>query len=132
MSATHDDFFKTITIYSQESKIKGNVYDSWTYLGTGDDGDELHYKKFKENYAWFKTLYGKPKKHKEFLGDEHTTTGYLILYKFDCGAKEMGIKSRGYLTKDGVVDSDQTKDLLIDMEVPFPDTMEEFLFRVLL
>ena len=66
------------------------------------------------------------------MGDEHTTTGYLILYKFDCGAKEMGIKSRGYLTKDSVVDSDQTKDLLIDMEVPFPDTMEEFLFRVLL
>ena len=119
-------FLITITIYSQESKKEGKVYDGWTYLYTKDNGDELHYKKFKENYAWFKTLFGKPKKHKELSGEEHTTIGYLILYKFDCSAKELGWKSIGYLTEGGVVDSDHKVDVLIDMEVPFPDTMQEF------
>lgn len=119
-------FLITITTYSQESKIEGKDYDGWTYIGNQDDGDELYYKNFKENFTWFKTLYAKPKKHKEFLGDEHTTIGFMVLYKFDCDAKEMGVKTQGYLTKEGIVDSDQTKDLLIDMEVPFPDTIAEF------
>jgi len=120
-------FLITIATYSQESKEEGKDYGGWIFMTSQDNGDEIYYQTFKKDYTWFKTVYNKPKEHKElFVEKPHKITGHLTLHKFDCDAKEMGIKSRGYLTKEGIVDSNQTADVLITMEVPFPDTMAEF------
>jgi hypothetical protein len=120
-------FLITIATYSQESKEEGKDYGGWIFMTSQDNGDEIYYQTFKKDYTWFKTVYNKPKEHKElFVEKPHTITGHFTLYKFDCDAKEMGVKSRGYLTKEAVVDSNQTADVLITMEVPFPDTMAEF------
>ena len=118
-------FLITIATYSQESKEEGKDYKGWIFISSEENGDELYYQKFKKDYTWFKTVYNKPKEHKElFVEKPHTITGHLTLYKFDCDEKELGIKSQGYLTEDGVVDYNQ--DRFEKMKVPFPDTMQMY------
>ena len=118
-------FLITIATYSQESKEEGKDYKGWIFISSEENGDELYYQKFKKDYTWFKTVYNKPKEHKElFVEKPHTIIGHLTLYKFDCDEKELGIKSQGYLTEDGVVDYNQ--DRIEKMKVPFPDTMQMY------
>ena len=118
-------FLITIATYSQESKEEGKDYGGWIFMTSQDNGDEIYYQTFKKDYTWFKTVYNKPKEHKElFVEKPHTITGHLTLYKFDCDEKELGIKSQGYLTEDGVVDYNQ--DRFEKMKVPFPDTMQMY------
>jgi len=118
-------FLITIATYSQESKEEGKDYKSWIFISSEENGDKLYYQKFKKDYTWFKTVYNKPKEHKElFVEKPHTITGHLTLYKFDCDEKELGIKSQGYLTEDGVVDYNQ--DRFEKMKVPFPDTIQMY------
>ena len=118
-------FLITIATYSQESKEEGKDYKGWIFISSEENGDELYYQKFKKDYTWFKTVYNKPKEHKElFVEKPHTITGHLTLYKFDCDEKELGIKSQGYLTEDGVVDYNQ--DRFEKMKIPFPDTMQMY------
>ena len=118
-------FLITIATYSQESKEEGKDYKGWIFISSEENGDELYYQKFKKDYTWFKTVYNKPKEHKElFVEKPHTIIGHLTLYKFDCDEKELGIKSQGYLTEDGVVDYNQ--DRIEIMKVPFPDTMQMY------
>ena len=118
-------FLITIATYSQESKEEGKDYKGWIFISSEENGDELYYQKFKKDYTWFKTVYNKPKKHKElFVKEEHTIIGHMILYKFDCNEKELGVKSQGYLTEDGVVDYNQ--DRFEKMKIPFPDTIQMY------
>ena len=118
-------FLITIATYSQESKEEGKDYKGWIFISSEENGDELYYQKFKKDYTWFKTVYNKPKEHKElFVEKPHTIIGHLTLYKFDCDEKELGVKSQGYLTEDGVVDYNQ--DRFEKMKIPFPDTMQMY------
>ena len=115
----------TIATYSQESKEEGKDYKGWIFISSEENGDELYYQKFKKDYTWFKTVYNKPKEHKElFVEKPHTIIGHMTLYKFDCDEKELGVKSQGYLTEDGVVDYNQ--DRFEKMKIPFPDTMQMY------
>ena len=91
----------TITTYSQENKQEGKDYDGWVFIcSSKKSGDEHYYQTFKKNYVWLKTVF---KKSKRGLVEKRTAKGSMVLYKFDCDAKEIGEKSSGYLTKDGVV-----------------------------
>ena len=116
-------FLITITTYSQETKEEGKDYEGWIFMTSLENGNELYYQKLKKNYTWFKTVYDKPKKHKEFLVEKpHTIIGHLTLYEFDCDEKEIGVKSQGFLTNEGVVDFNQER--IVRMKIPFPDTVE--------
>ena len=118
-------FLITIATYSQESKEEGKDYKGWIFISSEENGDELYYQKIKKDYTWFKTVYNKPKEHKElFVEKPHTIIGHMILYKFDCDEKELGVKSQGYLTEDGVVDYNQ--ELYAKMKIPFPDTIQMY------
>jgi len=115
-------FLVTIATYSQEKKEEGKNYNGWFFIcNSKKSGDEHYYQAFKKNYVWLKTVFKKPKKR---IVEKHTVKGSLVLYKFDCDKKEIGIKSSGYLTKSGVVGINQQ--VFAKMEIPFPDTMQLF------
>ena len=104
------------------NKKEGKDYDGWVFIcSSKKSGDEHYYQTFKKNYVWLKTVF---KKSKRGLVEKRTAKGSMVLYKFDCDAKEIGIKSSGYLTKDGVVGIN--KQVFAKMEIPFPNTMQLF------
>lgn len=119
-------FLIPILVFSQEKEV-GKIYDGWTYIDTNENGDDYYYKIRNEKSVWFKTSYKKIKKHST-LFNEYETKGYLVLFMFDCKNEKLSLQSSGHITEEGVVDTKQNSDEVTKntMEIPFPDTMEEW------
>lgn len=110
-------FFLFSTIgYSQE----------WKSIYKSDDGMEVFFREHSKNLTWVKTTNIDVDKGGAFNTDK-VKGERTELMKFDCENKKVGIIATVEYDNNGeVLYSKQVKEILVDMEYPYPDTMNEF------
>ena len=104
--------------YSQDSE--------WTQLFENKQGN-FFFKPNSNNTAWIKIVSEKTKYTLENSTQEKIVDGYrVMLYKFDCYSKKIGVMKLITYSKDGeLLDSINLKEYQVEMDYPNPDSVGE-------
>ncbi|MFM9945087.1 MAG: surface-adhesin E family protein [Bacteroidia bacterium] len=114
-------FFITSFCYSQ----------NWKFLSEEKNGI-YYYRPNTDETAWIKIVSDKmeyyPKKTSQKLA---TVDGYkILLYKFDCKSKKIGVIQATVYSKEGeVLDTYSENELLVEMNYVNPDSIGEYLLK---
>lgn len=99
----------------------------WKLISTDDDM-ETYIRSHSENTAWIKTT---NVDIETGVFESKIVKGQIVvLLKFDCENQKIGRLAEIQYDKDGeVLMSNQTKEILVDMEYPYPDSYSEFYLK---
>lgn len=117
-------FFSTSYCYSQEWKLVTEVKNGSYY-----------YKPNTNETAWIKIISDKteyyPTESPE--GVKKTVDGYqLVLWKFDCISKKLGLIQTSVYSKDGtLLNKSKQNDVLVEMEYVIPETLGEEILKAI-
>ncbi|WP_345989314.1 surface-adhesin E family protein [Chryseobacterium sp. Chry.R1] len=109
--------------------IGANLFaQEWKYVTATDDGTIYHFKPNNDNTAWIKQTSNKIEYYPDNkVGSKKTTDGYkILLYKFDCSKKQLGMIQVTIYNKDGkYLNNFETKEFLVEMSYVVPDSVGE-------
>ena len=114
-------FFTISLSYSQDWKL---LFKS--------DNETYYYKPNNDETAWIKVTSNKTEYHPSKVSSQvKIVDGYkIILWKFDCSKKKIGVIKSTIYSKDGKnLESYSQNELLVDMDYANPDSIGEALLR---
>lgn len=115
-------FFTFSFCYSQD----------WKFISEQNNG-AYYYKPNTEDNAWIKIVSDKTEYYPSKTSlKKSTTDGYqIILWKFDCRSKKIGVIQSTVYSKDGkVLQTYKENEVLVEMNYVNPDSVGEELLRV--
>ncbi|WP_353777328.1 hypothetical protein [Winogradskyella sp. 3972H.M.0a.05] len=100
----------------------------WEHISTSDDGKEVFMRPHSKSSAWIKTT--NIDVYKSYLDSEPVKGEIITLYRFDCEKLKIGTLATIQYDNEGkVVRSDQTEEILVKMEYPYPDSYGELFLK---
>ena len=101
----------------------------WKSIHKSNDGIEVFFKNQSKNLVWVKTTNIDVDKG-DILNSEIVKGQRIRLIKFNCQDKKMGVIATIEYDNNGEeIFSNQKKEILVDMEYPYPDTFNEFILK---
>lgn len=100
----------------------------WEKLTTSKDGKEFFIRPHSKTSAWIKITNADV--YKSPLDSESVKGVVMVLFRFDCENLKLGTLASVEYDNDGkVLRSDQTEEILVDMEYPIPDSYGEYYLK---